>query len=196
MVGQFFKSFGLAIPMAIIGAIYFAIGYAMLSVIMDAFMAIIVLFFIFMFITYIFTKLDSLIWRGMNFMYHFWVLAAVIGMYLYFYFNTMTLDNSWMYYIMGEFTLLFFIVPECSSYWTNYIVTEYIDDVEVDRYFTKEYTSGTLVKLGIMAVGTAIFSLIIVFVHETGFFVVFGLHVIYLLVMFLIGLKGFLRNRY
>lgn len=195
MVGQFFKSLGLAIPMAIIGAIYFALGYAMLSVIKDTWAAIIVLFFINMFITFIFTKINSALWRGMNFMYHFWVLAVVVGMYLYFYYNQLKLEDSWSYYIVGEFTILFFIVPECTSGWTSYLVTTYINDVEVDSYISKEYTSGTLVKLGFMALGTALFSLAIVFFHTTGFFIVFGGHCLYLLVMFLIGLKGFIDDR-
>lgn len=147
-----------------------------------------------MFITFIFTKLISLLWRGMKFMYYFWILAATITMYVIFLTQALKMENSYLYYIVAEFTLLLFIVPECTSYWTHYIVTTYIDDVEVGHYFTKEYTSGTLVKLGFMTLGTAIFSLISYFGHETGFIVIFIGHCVYLGIMFLVGLVGYIKN--
>ena len=102
-------------------------------------------------------------------MYYFWLLAATIAMYVIFLTQAIKMENSYLYYIVAEFTLLLFIVTECTSYWTHYLVTEYIDDVEVDHYFTKEYTSGTLTKIGFMVLGTAIFSLITLLGGQVGF---------------------------
>ena len=169
MAGQFFKSFGLAILLAIIGAIYYGTGYFMIQLLQENWTAIIILFFIFMFITFFFTKLISLLRRGVKFMYYFWLLAATIAMYVIFLTQATKMENSYLYYIVTEFTLLLFIVTECTSYWTHYLVTTYIDDVEVGHYFTKEYTSGTLTKIGFMALGTAIFSLIALCGGQVGF---------------------------
>ena len=194
MVGQFFKSLGLMIPLALIGGIYYGTAILMIQIMQENWTAILVLFGIFFFLTYIFTKVVGLIWRGMNYMYHFWILAVTVAMYIVFMTQQEKMDNPWLYYIVFEFTLLFFIIPECTSYWTHYLVTEYIDDVEVDHYFTKEYTSGTLTKIGFMALGTAIFSLITLCGGQVGFIISFAGHCLYLFVLFIRGLVGFVRS--
>ena len=166
----------------------------MIQLLQENWTAIIILFFIFMFIAFIFTKLISLLWRGVKFMYYFWLLATTIAMYIIFLTQAIKMENSYLYYIVAEFTLLLFIVTECTSYWTHYLVTEYIDDVEVDHYFTKEYTSGTLTKIGFMVLGTAIFSLITLLGGQVGFIISFAGHCLYLFVLFIRGLVGFVRS--
>ena len=184
----------LAIPLAIVGGVYIGISGGILVALGENWTVLILLFGIYYVLLYIFTKLVSFIWRGMSFMYHFYIAILVVVAYSLYMSEWCMKDNFWMIYIVMEFTLMFFLVPEMQGEWQDYIVTKYIDDIEVESYFTREYTSGTAAKFGSMVIGTLVFSLLSILGKSTGTIISFVIHLLYLASVFVTGLIGYIQE--
>ena len=184
----------LGIPLALVGGLYIAISAGVLDALGDNWTVLILLFGLFYLLLYIFSKLVAFIWRGMKFMYHFYMIILVIVAYSIYFNDWSHRDNFWMIYIVMEFTILFFLVPEMQGAWQHYVVTTYIDDIEVERYFTSEYTSGTAAKFGAMVLGTFVFSLFSLLLGKVGLIISFVIHLLYLVTVFVTGLLGFIKE--
>ena len=185
----------LGIPLALVGGVYIGISAGAITALGDNWTVLLLLFGLFYVLLYIFTKLISFIWRGMKFMYHFYMIILVIVAYCIYFNDWSKRDNFWMIYIVMEFTIMFFLVPELQGGWQHYVVTTYIDDVEVERYFTSEYTTGTSAKFGAMVLGTLVFSLLSLLIgNKVGLVISFVIHLLYLAGVFVSGLIGFINE--
>ena len=211
MAGHIVKSVLFSLILALLAFIVLSFSSAICAALTENMTLIIILPLLLLAFIWLTTKALSAIATRMSFLY--WIFCFLFTLLVFILALTKNIRLNfgtsrvvgeekppigWNDYLPWHLSLMMFLIPELDGYWTTYLNTEitingYGDVINSVSWISREYTSGTFIKLVAGAIIASIASVLSATAGTIGIWITFLVEGIYCLALAVINFKNFME---